>query len=80
MKMVCRATTLLQSIGCVAMENWEEIGLKVDLSGALNHSSDVTVSRSGRQLCPSPPMSRTRIRAFAAVIHARIGWIALGVE
>jgi hypothetical protein len=33
MKMVCRATTLLQSIGCVTMENWEKIGLKVDLSG-----------------------------------------------
>jgi hypothetical protein len=78
--MVCRATTLLQSIGCVTMENWEEIGLKVDMLGALNRSSDGTVSRSGRQLCPSPPTCRTRIRAFTAVIHARIGWIALGVE
>jgi hypothetical protein len=33
--MVCRATTLLQSIGCVAMENWEKICPKHRLSGCL---------------------------------------------
>jgi hypothetical protein len=50
--MVCRATTLLQSIVCVAMENWEKICPKHRPSSGfqMNRVCDGTVSRSDCQL------------------------------
>jgi hypothetical protein len=78
--MVDRSTTLVQKDDEVIMLNLEKSCLESALSDRLNALRDGTVTGSGRQLSPSPPMSRTRIRAFAALIRARIGWIALGVE
>jgi hypothetical protein len=41
--------------------------------GSLNRGSNGTVTGLDRQLSPSPPSSRVRIRVFAAVIRA---WLA----
>jgi hypothetical protein len=41
---------LLQSIGLVAMENWEKIRPKLGLSGRLNELRDGTMTGLDRQL------------------------------
>jgi hypothetical protein len=78
--MVCRATTLLQSIGYVAMENWEKIYPKHRLSGTL---LDVPWYSEPDRIKFRSHRRRRAVRSDSCsplAINARIGWIALGVS
>jgi hypothetical protein len=62
--MVCRATTLLQSIGCVAMENWEKICPKHRLVRLTEEDCDGTMTEID---CRCIPLAAVYFYAVATI-------------